>query len=189
MRFYVKGLKHWVMFTSPLIQRILHTMGLSQAVQVFLFFKIQDCLFILSFVDKETNLNWFRLLEDMYFLSQEVPEPPCLGIYHSSPPIPSSPGSVTTRLKVSLKYFQFSSWGLRREACTQLWKLQPQENALHGSAELHWAPSLGHPPPWLKISPTHLVCLHSIFQTKSVCIVSMKDGCSVFNVENFQIGY
>lgn len=84
--------------------------GLSQAFQVFLFFKIQDCLFILSFVDKQTNPNWFRLLENWYFLSQEVPEPPCLGIYHSSPPIPSSPGSVTTRLEVSLNYFQFSSW-------------------------------------------------------------------------------
>lgn len=82
-------------------------------------------------MDKYTNTDFPFIGRLWYFLSQEIPEPPCLGIYHTSLPTLPSPGSVTTRLEVSLKCFQFSNWGLRREACIHLWKLRPQENALH----------------------------------------------------------
>lgn len=103
LRPHTTVLNHWAF-----MQKILHTVG-TQAIcsiaQLFLLLKIQDCIFTLSFVDKYTNTDFPFIGRLWYFLSQEIPEPPCLGIYHTSPPILPSPGSVTTRLEVSVKVF------------------------------------------------------------------------------------
>ena len=85
---------------------------------------------------------------------------PASGIYRTSPPAPPSSGSATTRLEVLFKYIQLSNWGLRREACTHLWKFQSQENALHLGRH-PWVPLR---PGWGLAQPV-LMCLCKIFQT------------------------
>lgn len=44
--------------------------------------------------------------------------------------------------------------------------------------------ALGYPPPWLGIGSACLVCPHRVFQTKSICIISMEDGCSMLKLSN-----
>lgn len=125
------GALSWGLTLSLNVKDLIHSWGLSQSVQLFSLFKIQDCIFTLSFVDKYTNTDFPFIGRFWYFLSQEIPEPPCLGIYHTSPPILSSPGSVTTRLEVSLKCFSLvtedweerlvytcGNFGLRKTPCT-----------------------------------------------------------------------
>ena len=78
---------------------------------------------------------------------------------------PMLPGVCNHKTWGAIKYFQFSNWGLRREACPQLWNLQPQETP--STCRRGW--TLAHP--WGPLHPGWGFLSQKVFQTKSICII------------------